>query len=45
MVLGTLLVIRVAGRVYERSVLHFGSPLKLTEALRQSRSPRPEARS
>ena len=37
MLLGILLVVRVAGRLYERSVLRFGSPPKLVQALRQAR--------
>ena len=31
------LVVRVAGRIYDRSVLRFGSPMKLREALALSR--------
>ncbi|MGI8730888.1 MAG: hypothetical protein ACR2LK_13035 [Solirubrobacteraceae bacterium] len=34
MALSIVGVTRVAGRIYARSVLHFGTPLKLSQALR-----------
>jgi ABC-2 type transport system permease protein len=37
MAISILLVVRVAARIYDRSVLRFGSPLKLREALALSR--------
>lgn len=37
MVLGILVLIRLAGRVYERSVLRVGAPLKLSSVLRLAR--------
>ena len=33
MVVAIYLVVRLAGRIYERSVLRFGTPVKLREAL------------
>jgi ABC-2 type transport system permease protein len=38
MVLAILLLVRVAGRIYERAILRVGAPLKLTQALRLARS-------
>jgi ABC-2 type transport system permease protein len=37
MVLATLLIVRLAGRIYERSVLRFGAPLTLRDAARLAR--------
>jgi ABC-2 type transport system permease protein len=37
MAISILAVVRVAGRIYDRSVLRFGSPMKLREALALSR--------
>jgi len=37
MLAGTALLLAVAARIYERAVLRFGAPLKLTEALRLAR--------
>jgi ABC-2 type transport system permease protein len=39
MVVSTLLLIRLAGRVYERAVMRMGAPLKLTQALKLAREP------
>jgi hypothetical protein len=35
MILAVLVVVRVAARLYTRSVLRFGAPMKLSEALRR----------
>jgi hypothetical protein len=40
MVLGALLLIALAGRVYERAVLRLGAPMKLSQALKLAREPR-----
>jgi ABC-2 type transport system permease protein len=40
MLAGSALLIRLAGRVYERAVLRLGAPLKLSQALRLAREPR-----
>jgi ABC-2 type transport system permease protein len=40
MVIGALLLIALAGRVYERAVLRLGAPIKLSQALKLAREPR-----
>lgn len=39
MIVSTVLLIRLAGRVYERAVLRLGAPMKLTQALKLAREP------
>jgi hypothetical protein len=38
-VLAILLVVRLAGRIYDRSVLRFGAPLTLRDAVGLARRP------
>jgi hypothetical protein len=37
MVVGTLVLLSVAARMYEQSILRLGAPLRLSEALRLAR--------
>jgi len=39
MLVFTVLLMRIAVRIYERSILLVGAPMKLTQALRLARSP------
>lgn len=43
MVAGTVLLLLLAARIYERTILHLGAPLKLTQALRVARGRQPDA--